>query len=168
MFALQLVYASSFWSADHIHLAAKICNHYVTSNLLFVGFIHFWVRSNFWIAESLLILNFFNLTFTYFCHGDLMRTTPRKMNTFIFISTITGPLAWSFVTIYWTGAAAIHSTHPVSRIAANVVIWGWGGYAVFYLAAYRDFAMGFALSTLCFCKLFTSTYRELFNEANTS
>ena len=146
LFALQLVYAYSLWSSSQTYLlaAANIGTHYITSNLLLFGFIHLWVRSHFWLAELLLIINFFNLSFAYFRHS----TTPRLIH----IGTVAGPLAWNFVALYWVGAVAFHSTHIVGRIVANVFIWGWLGYGVFFLAAYKDYTMGFALSVLAFCK----------------
>jgi hypothetical protein len=102
------------------------------------------VRSHFWLAELLLVINFFNLSFAYFRHS----TTPRAIH----IGTVAGPLAWNFVALYWVGAVAFNSTHIVGRIVANVFIWGWLGYGVFFLAAYKDYTIGFALSVLAFCK----------------
>ena len=143
---MQLIYAWSLWSSNQTYLvaAANIGTHYITSNLLLFGFIHLWVRSHFWIAELLLIINFFNLSFAYFRHS----TTPRAIH----IGTVSGPLAWNFVALYWVGAVAFHSTHLAGRIVANVFIWGWLGYGMFFLAAYKDYTMGFALSVLSFCK----------------
>lgn len=102
------------------------------------------MRSHFWLAELLLVINFFNLSFAYFRHS----TTPRAIH----IGTVAGPLAWNFVALYWVGAVAFNSTHIAGRIVANVFIWGWLGYGVFFLAAYKDYTMGFALSVLAFCK----------------
>lgn len=146
LFVLQLVYAWSLWSSNQTYLvaAANIGTHYITSNLLLFGFIHLWVRSHFWLAELLLVINFFNLSFAYFRHS----TTPRLIH----IGTVSGPLVWNFVALYWVGAVAFHSTHLVGRIVANVFIWGWLGYGVFFLAAYKDYTVGFELSVLAFCK----------------
>lgn len=146
LFALQLVYAGSLWSSNTVYLtaAANIGSHYIASNLLLFGFIHLWVRSHFWLAELLLVINFFNLSFAYFRHS----TTPRAIH----IGTVAGPLAWNFTALYWVGAVAFHSTHLVGRIVANVFIWGWLGYGMFFLAAYKDYTIGFALSVLSFCK----------------
>jgi hypothetical protein len=65
---------------------------------------------------------------------------------------VSGPLAWNFAALYWAGAVAVHSNHLAARIVANVFIWGWLGYGVFFLAAYKDYTMGFALAWLAFCK----------------
>jgi hypothetical protein len=34
---------------------------------------------------------------------------------------------------------------------ANVFIWGWAGYGAFFLVAYKDYTMGYAMSALSFC-----------------
>jgi hypothetical protein len=137
LFILQLFYAYALYMSDTVYVtsAASIGSHFIANNLLLFGFVHLWVRGHFWLAEFLIVLNFFNLTALYFRHS----TTPR-------------PLAWNFVALYWVGAVAFHSNHMAARIVANVFIWGWLGYGVFFLAAYKDYTMGFALSVLAFCK----------------
>jgi hypothetical protein len=152
LFILQLVYAGSLWSANSVYTtaAANIGAHYIASNLLLFGFVNLWVRSHFWLSELLLVINFFNLSFAYFRHS----TTPRAIH----IGTVAGPLAWNFVALYWAGAVAFHSTNLVGRIVANVFIWGILVYGMFFLAAYKDYTMGFALSVLAFCKSHFSQY----------
>ncbi|KAH8706111.1 hypothetical protein GQ44DRAFT_743496 [Phaeosphaeriaceae sp. PMI808] len=144
LFALQLVYAWSLYASDTVYVtaAANIGSHFVANNLLLFGFIHLWVRSHFRVAELLIIINFLNLSFAYFRHS----TTPRAIH----IGTVSGPLAWNFAALYWVGAVAFYSNHLAARIVANVFIWGWLGYGVFFLAAYKDYTMGFALSVLSF------------------
>ncbi|KAF2125209.1 DUF1774-domain-containing protein [Dothidotthia symphoricarpi CBS 119687] len=144
LFVLQLVYAWSLWSSNAVYVtaAANIGKHYIASNLLLFGFIHLWVRSHYWLAEVLIILNFFNLSFAYFRHS----TTPRAIH----IGTVSGPLAWNFAALYWVGAAAVDTDRLAARVVANVFIWGWAGYGMFFLAAYKDYTMGFALSVLAF------------------
>jgi len=97
---------------------------------------------HYWLALFLLVLNFGNLSMAYFRHS----TAPRAIH----IGTVSGPLAWNFVALYWVGAIAVHSNHFAARIVANVFIWGWLGYGMFFLVAYKDYTMGFALSVLCF------------------
>ncbi|OAL45847.1 DUF1774-domain-containing protein [Pyrenochaeta sp. DS3sAY3a] len=144
LFILQLVYAYALYTSDAVYVtaAANVGSHFVANNLLLFGFVHLWVRSHFWLAELLLVVNFFNLSFAYFRHS----TTPRLIH----IGTVSGPLAWNFVALYWAGAVAVHTNHVVARIVANVFIWGWLGYGVFFLAAYKDYTIGFALSALAF------------------
>jgi hypothetical protein len=146
LFVLQLFYAYALYMSDAVYVssAANIGSHFIANNLLLFGFVHLWVRSHFWLAEFLLVLNFFNLTALYFRHS----TTPRLIH----IGAVSGPLAWNFVALYWVGAVAFHSNHLAARIVANVFIWGWLGYGMFFLAAYKDYTMGFALSVLAFCK----------------
>lgn len=142
------MYAWSLYSKDTIYVnaAANIGSHYLASNLLLFGFIHLWVRSHFWLAELLIVINFFNLSFAYFRHS----TTPRLIH----IGTVAGPLAWNFVALYWVGARAVHSDALPARIVGNVFIWGILTYGAFFLVAFKDYTMGFALSWLAFCEYY--------------
>lgn len=146
LFTLQLFYAYALYTSniDYVNAAANIGSHFIANNLLLFGFVHLWVRSHFWLAEFLLVINFANLSTAYFRHS----TTPRLIH----IGTVSGPLAWNFIALYWCGAVAVHTNHAVARIVSNVFIWGWAGYGIFFLAAYKDYTMGFALSILSFCK----------------
>lgn len=144
IFILQLVYAWSLYSSNTVYVsaAANIGSHYIASNLLLFGFIHLWVRSHFWLAELLIVVNFFNLSFAYFRHS----TAPRLIH----IATVSGPLAWNFVALYWVGAVAVHTNRLPARIVANIFIWGILAYGTFFLAAFKDYTIGFALSILSF------------------
>jgi hypothetical protein len=145
LFALQLGYAWSLYSSNtaYVATAQDISVHYAASNLLLFGFIHLFVRSHYVLAEVLLVINFFNLSFLYFRHS----TTPR----FIHIGIVSGPLAWNFAALYWCGALAVTHNGWPARIVANVFIWGWAAYGAFFLVAYKDYTMGYAMSALSFC-----------------
>jgi hypothetical protein len=161
LFILQLVYAGSLYTSNTVYVtaAANIGSHFVANNLLLFGFVHLWVRSHFVLAELLIVINFFNLSFAYFRHS----TTPRLIH----IGTVSGPLAWNFVALYWVGAVMVHTNHLAARIVANVFIWGWAGYGIFFLAAYKDYTMGYALSVLSFCKfLYTNVLVLVLLDAN--
>jgi hypothetical protein len=148
LFALQLAYAWSLYASNPVYVsaAANVGAHFVANNLLIFGFVNLFVRSHYILALVLLLINFFNLSFAYFRHS----TTPRAIH----IGVVSGPLAWNFVALYWVGALVVHTNHLAARIVANVFIWGWAGYGVFFLAAYKDYTMGYALSILSFCKFF--------------
>ena len=152
LFALQLTGAWALSAKNEVYTAAAVNlgSHFVAHNLLLFGFVHLYVRGFYWIAELLIVINFFNLSFAYFRHS----TTPRLMH----IGVVSGPLAWNFAALYWVGAAAVHTNHLAARIVANVFIWGWLGYGVFFLAAYKDYTMGFALAWLAFCKFLFIPY----------
>jgi hypothetical protein len=128
----------------YVTAAANIGAHYNASNLLLFGFIHLWVRSHFWLAELLIVINFFNLSAAYFRHS----TTPRLIH----IGTVSGPLAWNFTALYWVGAVAVGAHHLAARIVANIFIWAYLAYGAFFLAAFKDYTMGFELSILSFCE----------------
>lgn len=144
LFVLQLSGAYGLAAKSEVYTAAavNVGSHFVAHNLLLFGFVHLYVRGYYWIAELLIVINFFNLSFAYFRHS----TTPRLIH----IGAVSGPLAWNFAALYWVGATAVHTNHLAARIVANVFIWGWLGYGVFFLAAYKDYTMGFALSVLAF------------------
>jgi len=142
LYILQIGYSYHLYASNSVYVTAA-CNvgsHFIAHNLLIFGFIHLWTRSHFWLAELLLIINFFNLSAAYFRHS----TTPR----FIHIPVVSGPLAWNFVALYWVGAVMVHAHSLPARIVANIFIWGILAYGVFFLAAYKDYTMGFELSIL--------------------
>ncbi|KAJ9629707.1 hypothetical protein H2203_002088 [Taxawa tesnikishii (nom. ined.)] len=142
LYTLQVGYCWHLYSGNetYVHAAANVGSHFIAHNLLLFGFIHLWVRSHFWLAEMLLVINFFNLSAAYFKHSK----TPR----FIHIPVVSGPLAWNFVALYWCGAAAVNAHNLPARILANIAIWGILVYGMFFLVAYKDYTMGFALSVL--------------------
>ncbi|KAK5017594.1 hypothetical protein LTR39_001456 [Cryomyces antarcticus] len=142
LFVLQVGYCWHLYASNntYVHAAANVGSHFILHNLLLFGFIHLWVRSHFWLAEMLLIINFANLSAAYFRHSK----TPR----FIHIPVVSGPLAWNFVALYWCGAAAVNAHNLVARIFANIAIWGILGYGMFFLVAFKDYTMGFELSVL--------------------
>jgi hypothetical protein len=124
--------------------AANVGSHFIFNNLLVFGFIMLWVRGYFWIAELLLIVNFFNLTSLYFRHS----TTPR----FVHIPVVSAPYAWTFVALFWDGAAMVHARSLPARILANIAIWGILGFGGFFILAFKDYTMGFELAILSLCK----------------
>ncbi|KAG9192579.1 hypothetical protein G6011_11313 [Alternaria panax] len=144
IFILQFGYAYALYMSDtaYVTSAANLGSHFIANNLLLFGFVHLFTRMHYWLALFLLVLNFGNLSLAYFRHS----TAPRAIH----IGTVSGPLAWNFVALYWVGAIAVHSNHFAARIVANVFIWGWLGYGMFFLVAYKDYTMGFALSVLSF------------------
>lgn len=142
LFILQFIYTLHLYSSNtaYVTAAANVGSHFIANNLLLFGFIHLWVRSYFWLAELLLIINFFNLSFAYFRHS----TTPRLIH----IGVVSGPLAWNFVGLYWCGAVMVHAHNLPARIVANIFIWGILAYGLFFLVAYKDYTIGFELSIL--------------------
>jgi len=140
LLVLQIGYMYSLFAGSHITAAANVGSHFIVNNLLMFGFILLWVTSHFWIAEILLVINFFNLSMLYFRHS----TTPLLIH----VPVVSGPLAWNFVAIFWCGAAMVNAHTLVARIFANIAIWGILGYGMFFLAVFKDYTMGFALSIL--------------------
>ncbi|MCJ1354433.1 MAG: hypothetical protein MMC33_004421 [Icmadophila ericetorum] len=99
-----------------------------------------WVTSHFWIAELILIINFFNLTTLYFRHPYTNRLAHAAVTA--------GPLAWTYVAIFLTGAAMVGATSLAARIVANVFVWSFLGFGLSFLVAFQDYILGFAMSIL--------------------
>jgi len=124
-----------------VNAAAGVGSHFILNNLFHFAFVMLFVRSHFIWAELIVILNFFNLSSLYFRHNKYPRT--------IHLPVVSGPLAWTFVAIYWNGALMIrHPDHIVARIFGNIFIWSILVYGGFFIVVYKDYTMGFCLSVL--------------------
>lgn len=88
----------------------------------------------------MLILNSFNLTFLYFRH--------LRIQAFIHLPVVTGPLTWNFVAVLSNGAAMVGAHSLAARILANVAIWSILLYGIFFMGAFKDYAVGFELAIL--------------------
>ncbi|KAF1983353.1 DUF1774-domain-containing protein [Aulographum hederae CBS 113979] len=156
-FAMNAVITSLYWLAlyimqcgytwylykgtdEYVTAAVNVGGHFIVHNLLIFGFLHLWCRSHFWLALLLIVINFFNLSAAYFRHP----TTPRVIH----IATVSGPLAWNFVALFWVGAAAVHAHNLPARIVANIFIWSILGYGLLFLVVFKDYTMGIELSIL--------------------
>jgi len=142
LFILQLGYVWGLFSSniEYVNAAAGVGSHFIFNNLLQFAFIMLFVRSHFVWAEIILIVNFFNLSSLYFRHS----AHPR----FIHIPVVSGPLAWTFVALYWNGAIMVNAESLPARILANIAIWGILVYGLFFLVTFKDYTIGFALSIL--------------------
>jgi hypothetical protein len=141
LYLFQLAYVYNLFAPPaHTLTAITLAPAFTLNNLLGFGFIHLWCRSYFGWALLLVILNFFNLTFTYFQYPK----APRWQH----VAVLAGPLAWTFTSLYWTGAIVVGAHHVASRIVANIFIWTWLVYGAFYLFTFKDWMIGFALSIL--------------------
>jgi len=142
LFLLQIAYLWHLFSnkSEHVQAAAGVGSHFIFNNLLQFAFVVLFVRGHFIWAEVILVVNFFNLAFLYFRHTTLPRL--------IHIPAISGPLAWTFVALYWNGAIAVASDTFAAEIIAYIAIWSILVIGGFFLVAYKDYTIGFALSIL--------------------
>jgi hypothetical protein len=143
LFVLQLGYIGHLFSSkvELVNAACAVGIHFILNNLLHTAFVLLFVHSHFIWAEVILVLNFFNLTALYFRHNAYPR--------FIHTPTVSGPLAWTFVALYWNGAIMVyHPNNLVARIFANVFIWSILVYGLFFVFIYHDYTIGFSLSVL--------------------
>jgi hypothetical protein len=116
-------------TSDTVNAAASVGSHFIVNNLLSFAFVMLFTRSHFVWAELMLILNFVNLSSLYFRHS----THPR----FIHIPVVSGPLAWTFIAIYWNGAIMVNTHTLATRILANIAIWGILVYGLFFLIVFK-------------------------------
>lgn len=132
LFVLQLAYASHLFSTkvETVNAACAVGSHFILNNLLHLGFVLLFVRGRFWWAEVFLVINWFNLSSLYFRHNAHDR--------FIHLPAVSGPLAWTFVAIYWNGGIAVpHSETLIARIFANLFVWSILVYGLFFIAVYK-------------------------------
>ena len=131
MFFLQVGYVWHLFSSktEYVQAAASVGSHFILNNLLQFAFVMLFVRSHFIWAEIILIINFCNLSSLYFRHPQ----TPR----FIHLPVVSGPLAWTFVALYWNGAIAFNAEGLAARIFANIAIWGILVYGLFFLVTFK-------------------------------
>ncbi|KAL2255623.1 hypothetical protein VTK26DRAFT_2997 [Humicola hyalothermophila] len=146
---LQLLYITDLFSAsaEVVTLACAVGSHFIVNNLLHFAFIMLFVRSHFILAEVMLLLNFVNLTALYFRHGT--RTFPGRV--LVHLPVVSGPLAWTYVAVFWNGAIMVGKAPAeglAARLLANVFVWSLLGWGLFYVLVYRDYTLGFALSLL--------------------
>ncbi len=105
-------------------------SHFIFNNLLHFAFVMLFVRSHFAWAELILLVNWFNLTSLYFRHNKYPR--------FIHLPAVSGPLAWTYVAVFWNGAIMVpHPGSLVARIFANIFVWGILVYGAFFIIVYK-------------------------------
>lgn len=131
LFIFQIGYQWHLFSSNPVYVqaAASVGSHFIFHNLLTFAFIMLFVRSHFWWAEVLMVIDFFNLSFLYFRHA----TYPR----FIHIPVVSGPLAWTFVAVYWNGAIMVNAHTLIARILANIAVWSILVYGLFFLVVFK-------------------------------
>ena len=132
LFVMQFGYVMHLFSRNQevVNAAASVGSHFILNNLLHFAFVMVFVRGHFIVAELFIVLNFVNLSILYFRHN----TSPR----FIHGPVASGPLAWTFVAIYWCGAIMIHyQASLAARIVGNVLIWSILVYGLFFIVAFK-------------------------------
>jgi len=58
------------------------------------------------------------------------------------------PLTWTYYAIFWNGSVMVGCHSLACRILANVAIWSFLIYAVFFLLIFKDYSIGFATAFL--------------------
>lgn len=140
LFIAQLGYVWHLFSGDeaHVKAATSVGSHFVSFNLLQFAWVMLFARTHTVWSEIILIINFVQLLALYFRHS----TTPR----FVHLPAVAMPLTWTYYAIFWNGAIMVHCHSLACRILANVAIWSFLLYALFFLLVFKDYYIGFTVS----------------------
>ncbi|KAL9090542.1 MAG: hypothetical protein Q9165_005303 [Trypethelium subeluteriae] len=137
--------------------------HVIAHLLLHLVFVHLWCRGLLAIAEVALMLDFANLGVGYARFPFRVRGLGRAEGgagddgdgggggwraLLVHAAALAVPLAWVFVALFWCGAAMLGAHSVGARLFANVAVWLWLVFGVFFVIGYRDYVLGFSLSVL--------------------
>lgn len=138
----QLSYVYHLFSNDGAiaNAAANVGSHFILNNLFTLAWILLWTRGHFWASEVMLAANYLNQHAAYWRH----RTLP----TFVHLSAIAGPYAWTLMALFWNGAVAVGSNSFPARIAANIFIWLIFAFGSTHILATQDDLLGYCLTFL--------------------
>jgi len=142
MYVAQAGYIWHLFSRDDVLIksAAAVGSHFILFNILTFVWLMLWTRSYHVVAEIIQIINFLHMAVAYFRNPRTQRL--------IHLPVFAMPLTWTFFSLYWNGALAVHCHGLACRIAANVFIWSFLGFAGFYLLAFKDYYVGFSTAYL--------------------
>jgi len=142
LFILQIGYIWHLFSENetYVRSAAAVGSHFILFNLLQFAWIMLWTRDWPILSELILIANFFQLLALYFRHS----ATPR----WVHVPVVAMPLTWIEFAIFWNGAVMVHCRDFPCRIVANVFIWSFLFYALFFLLVFKDWTIGFCTAFL--------------------
>jgi len=138
----QVSYLWHLFSQDPVRVtaAANVASHFTLNNLFVFAFIMLWVRNQFWPAEIVLVAHQISQTSAYWIH---LGSPP-----LVSLSALSGPYAWTLMTLFWDGAVAVGSNDIGARLAANIFIWVIFVIGVGHIFLVRDYLGGYALSLL--------------------
>jgi hypothetical protein len=143
----QLSYVYHLFSNDGAiaNAAANVASHFILNNLFTLAWILLWTRNHFWASELMLALNYLNQHAAYWRH--------RALPTFVHLSAIAGPYAWTLMALFWNGAVAVNSNSFPARIVANIFIWLIFAFGSTHIMATQDDLLGYCLTFLTLGKL---------------
>lgn len=145
LFLNQAAYVNRLFSStiDTAVVAVAVGSHFITHNLLHAAFVLLFVHGHFVWAEVVLAVNFLNLSILSVLHP--LASHPLAL---IHEPTVSGPLAWTYVALFWNGAMAVpHAHSEVARVLANVFVWSFLGYGLLFVLR-GDVSMSMNLSVL--------------------
>jgi hypothetical protein len=127
-------------NATFVKEAAAVGSHFILFNLLQFAWIMLWTRSHYWLSELILVINWCQLVALYFRHS----TTPR----WVHLPAVAMPLTWVEFALFWNGAVMVHCETLACRILANVAVWNFLCFALFFLFVFKDYHVGFSMAFL--------------------
>lgn len=142
LLASQIAYLYILFArvADTIGPAANVGSHFIVNNIFVSVFIMLFVHCYFWWGEAVLVFNLVNLTFLYFRHS--------QTSLVIHGPVVAAPLTWNCMALFTNGAIMVNARSQTSGILANVTIWAFLLYGLFFLTHFQDSAVGASLSVL--------------------
>ncbi|CBF79219.1 hypothetical protein AN7033.2 [Aspergillus nidulans FGSC A4] len=150
----QIFYLFQLFNKDTaiVALAGNSAAHFILNNLFVVAWILLWTRNHFWPAEIIVIAHIIN--------QHLLFWRIRNLPPISHIAVVAGPYAWTLITLFWTGAAAVRSHNLASNIAANIFLWIIFLIGSIHIFLAVDDLLGYSLSLLTFGLAVAQTSRK--------
>lgn len=89
--------------------------HLTLNNLLHTAFVLLYKQSHYKWADIISNLAFINISVLYFRCSIYSR--------FIQLANLPGPLAWAFISFYWTNFSMLPMSNPIVRHGALYLLW---------------------------------------------
>lgn len=108
-----------------------------------------FVRSHFFWAEVVVVLNILNVLSLYFSHLT-HAVKPYSSWALIHLPTAAFPFSWLLYAFFWNGAVLFHVHKFVGRVISNVLVWDFLLTPGAFLFLFNDYGVGIASSILTF------------------
>lgn len=115
LFVLQALWLRYVYSSRLLDQTTSFSCHFVINNLLHIVFVFLHVHhssSSAAFISTIAFANIFILCFLYNSHGQ-----------FLHAPGLSGPLAWAFISFYWTDASIPPIADGVLPLAGGCLLW---------------------------------------------
>lgn len=120
-----------------------------------------FVRSHFFFAEVVVVLNILNVLALYFSHRTYS-IKPYANWALIHLPTAAFPFSWLLYAFFWNGAVLLHVHKFVGRVISNVLVWDFLLTPGAFLFLFNDYGVGIASSILTFGLGLGQLFNKLF------